>query len=73
MSNAERAIELIINYFEAEHIMIRTSEIEKNVNKWEKRLDPIDFISLAAISIENPNKFDFTIYEIRKIRDSFFL
>lgn len=72
MTNAEMAIELVVNYFEANHIMVRTSEIREIVNRLEEKFDPIDFISLAALAISNPNKFEFTISEIREIRNYYF-
>lgn len=72
MTNAEMAIELVINYLETENIMVGTREITEIVNSWEEKLDPIDFISLAAISISNPNKVELTNDEIRKMREFYF-
>lgn len=72
MTNAEMAIDLVVNYFEANHIMVGTSEIREIVNRLEEKFDPIDFISLAALAISNPNKFEFTISEIREIRNYYF-
>ncbi len=72
MTNAEKAIELMINFFETENISVNTEEIIATVNKWEARLDPIDFISLAAVAISNPNEIVLTISEIREIREFYF-
>ena len=72
MTNTEMAIELVINYLESEHIIVGTNEISKKVNEWEKKLGPIDFISLAAIVLEDPNKIALTNIEIRKIREFYF-
>lgn len=72
MTNTEMAIELVINYLESEHIIVGTNEISKKVNEWEKKLGSIDFISLAAIVLEDPNKIALTNIEIRKIREFYF-
>ena len=72
MTNADLATELVINYFESEHIMITTPQIDSKVREWETKLDPIDFISLAAIVIEDPNNFVLSKTEIRKIRNFYF-
>lgn len=72
MTNAEMATELVINYLETENIIVGTPEITKIVNKWEARLDPIDFISLAAIALSDPNKIALSNIEIREIREFYF-
>ena len=72
MTNADLATELVINYFESEHIMVTTPQVNKKIKEWETKLDPIDFISLAAIVIEDPNKFELSETEIRKIRNFYF-
>ena len=72
MTNAEMAIELAINYLETEGITVGTREITRVVNKWEEKLDPIDFISLAAVAISDPNEITLTISEIRQIRNFYF-
>lgn len=72
MTNAEKAIELAVNYLESENIMVGTPEIAKVVNKWEARLDPIDFISLAAVAIADPYEIALSNKEIRKIREFYF-
>ena len=72
MTNAEMATELVIDYLESEGIMVDTPSIEKVVNKWEDRLDPIDFISLAAIAISDPQEIALTTTEIREFRDFYF-
>ena len=72
MTNAEKATELAINYLESEGISVGTKETKAIIDKWEAKLDPIDFISLAAIAIENPNEFELSISEIRKIREFYF-
>lgn len=72
MTNAELATQLVINFLESEHITVGTNEITKTVEKWESRLDPIDFISLAAVAIADPNEIALTNNEIRKIREFYF-
>lgn len=72
MTNVELATQLIINFLESEHITVGTNEITKTVEKWESRLDPIDFISLAAVAIADPNEIALTNNEIRKIREFYF-
>ena len=72
MTNAELATNLIINFFESEGICVSTPEIKEIVNKWEAKLNPIDFISLAAVSISNPNEIVLTNSEIRQIREFYF-
>ena len=72
MTNAEMAIELAINYLETEGITVGTREVTRVVNKWEEKLDPIDFISLAAVAISDPNEITLTISEIRQIRNFYF-
>ena len=72
MTNAERATELIINYLEVESISAGTPEIKAIVEKWEARLDPIDYISLAAVAISDPNEIALTTSEIRQLRDFYF-
>lgn len=72
MTNAERATELVINYLESENILVGTPETKALANKWEEKLDPIDFISLAAIVIENPRKINLSNSEIRRIREFYF-
>ena len=72
MTNAEMAVELVVNYLESENIIVGTREISKKVDEWEKKLNPIDFISLAAIVLEDPNKIALTNNEIRKIREFYF-
>ena len=72
MTNADMAVELIINYLESENIYVGTAEIRSIVEKWEVRLDPIDFISLAAVAISNPNENALTISEIREMREFYF-
>lgn len=72
MTNAEMAIELVINYLESEGIYVGTPETKAIVNKWESKLDPIDFISLAAVALFNPNKNALTNIEIREIREFYF-
>lgn len=72
MTNAELATQLVINFLESEHITVGTHEITKTVEKWESRLDPIDFISLAAVAIADPNEIALTNNEIRKIREFYF-
>lgn len=72
MTNAEKATQLIINFFEAENIMVGTPEIVKIVNKWQAKLDPIDYISLAAVAISNPNETALTNSEIREFRNFYF-
>lgn len=71
-SNAELATELVINYFESENITVGTPEIKEIINKWETIFDPIDFVSLAALTIYNPSKVELSRSEIRKIRDFYF-
>ena len=72
MTNAEMATKLVIDFFEAENIMVDTPAITKIINKWEAKLDPIDYISLAAVAISNPNDFAFTKAEIREFREFYF-
>ena len=72
MTNAEMATQLVINFLETENITVGTPEITKIVNKWEARLDPIDFISLAAVTISNPNKTELSNSEIRNFRNFYF-
>lgn len=72
MTNAEMATNLVINYLESEGIYVGTPETIAIVNKWEAKLDPIDFISLAAVAIADPNEIALSIPEIRKIRDFYF-
>lgn len=72
MSNIILATELVVNFLETEHITANNSEIIKLVQKWESRLAPIDFISLAAVVISNPNKIELTNSEIREMRDFYF-
>lgn len=72
MSNIILATELVVNFLEAEHITANNSEIIKLVQEWESRLAPIDFISLAAVVISNPNKIELTNSEIREMRDFYF-
>lgn len=72
MTNAEKATELVVNYLEAEGIIAGTRETKAIVNKWESKFDPIDFISLAAIAIEDPKETNLSTSEIRKIRDFYF-
>ena len=72
MTNAEVAIKLVINFFESEMITVRTSEIIPIVNKWESKFDPIDPISLAALTIANPINSAISTNEIREIREFYF-
>lgn len=72
MSNTWLAVELVINYLESEGISYGTAEIINIVDKWESRLDPIDFISLAAVAIANPQEVALTKSEIREIRNFYF-
>lgn len=72
MTNAEMAINLVINFLESENITVGTPEITKIVNKWEAKLDPIDFISLAAVAISNPNEIALSRAEIREMREFYF-
>ena len=72
MSNTWLAVELVINYLESEGISCGTVEIINMVDKWESRLDPIDFISLAAVAIANPQEVALTKSEIREIRNFYF-
>ncbi len=72
MTNAEMATELAINFLESENINVEKAEIAKIVNKWEARLSPIDFVSLAAVAISNPNEIALTNTEIRKMREFYF-
>lgn len=72
MTNAEMATELAINFLESENISVGTAEMAKIVNKWEARLKPIDFVSLAAVAISNPNEIALTNAEIRKMREFYF-
>ena len=71
-NNAELATELVINYFKSENISIDIPEIKEIINKWEAIFDPIDFVSLAALTIYNPSKVELSRNEIRKIRDFYF-
>lgn len=72
MTNAEKAIELMINYLESERIMVGTPEITRTVIKWEERLNPIDFVSLAAVALENPREIALSRDQIRRIRNFYF-
>jgi hypothetical protein len=72
MTNAEKAISIIIEYLESEGIMAGTAEITKNVDYWESKLDPIDPMSLAAVAIANPYESALTNSEIREIRNFYF-
>jgi len=72
MSNAESAVELVINYLEAENILMTTEQAASIVNKWEAILDPIDCISLAAVAIANPKEIALSQSEIRQIKEFFF-
>jgi hypothetical protein len=72
MTNAEKAISIIIEYLESEGIISGTAEITKNVDYWEAKLDPIDPMSLAAVVIANPYENALTSSEIREIRNFYF-
>ena len=72
MSKVDLSIELVINYLESEHITVGTPEIKNLVIKWHEILPTIDFISLAAIVLYNPNKNVLSDIEIREIRKYFF-
>jgi len=72
MSTTILATELVINFLESEHITANNSEIMNLVYKWNSKLAPIDFISLAAVVISNPNKIALTKSEIREIRNFYF-
>lgn len=72
MSKVDLSIELVINYLESEHITVGTPEIKNLVIKWNEILPTIDFISLAAIVLYNPNKNVLSDIEIREIRKYFF-
>ena len=74
MTNIKMLTDLVINYFESEHIMIGTPEIIDTINKWIIRTEhnQIDLLSLAALTIENPNKVALSNDEIREIRNFYF-
>lgn len=72
MKNTELAVELMINYLESEGISLDTKSATKAVNKWSNRLGDIDFISLAAVAISDPNELVLTEKEIRNFREFYF-
>lgn len=72
MNIIEETKTLVINYFETENIMVRNNEINEVVNKWYSFFPNLDFITLAALAIDNPKEIPLTKSEIRKIRDFYF-
>ncbi len=64
--------DFVINYFESEHIMMQNSTAEALVEKWYRLAPRADFLSLAALAIENPTKIALSDKEIREIRNFYF-
>lgn len=52
--NSATSIEIAIDWFEANHIMVQTSTINELFNKWHKRFPHASNIQLAALIIANP-------------------
>lgn len=71
-SNSTLATKLACGFLESENIPVETTVMQKTVEKWERRLEPINFVELAAIALENPPTPVLTRQEIRKIRSFYF-
>lgn len=65
-------IRILIDYFESKNIPIGTAEIISLINKYNSFYPDLDPFSLAAVCIDNSNKFDFTEEEIRNFKNLYF-
>lgn len=71
-TRTEVVVNIIINYLESEHINAGTAETRAIVQKWEDRFPNLDDLSLAALSLANPNEIQISNSEIREFKDFFF-
>ena len=72
MTKKDLAFELTINYLTSEEIYVDPFLIKEKIKKWNELVPTIDFISLAALAMADPNEYDFSVSEIRKISEFFF-
>ena len=72
MSKVDKVTKIVSDYFEARNIMVGTPEIRYLTEKWASKLDSTDYLTLASIVIENPNKNALSNSEIREIRNLIF-
>lgn len=71
-TNTEKIVNIIIDYLESENIYAGTGETRAIVQKWENRFPQLDNISLAALSLANPNEINISDSEIREFKEFFF-
>ena len=71
-TNTEKIVNIIIDYLESENIYAGTTETRAIVQKWENRFPQLDNISLAALSLANPNEINISDSEIREFKEFFF-
>ena len=71
-TNTEKIVNIIIDYLESENIYAGTAETRAIVQKWENRFPQLDNISLAALSLANPNEINISDSEIREFKEFFF-
>lgn len=66
------AADLAYNYLQSEGIYVFYSSVYEKCRYWFNQYKDIDFVSLAALAISDPDESHLTKAEIRFFRDFYF-